>query len=149
MWIFPIAKYKATLQQVLSRKQIDTRFQHDLKALHPDKKEAVFTHMDTGEEITMSYDMIHVTPHMSAPDFLKQSPISNEDGWVDVDKDTLQHSQFSNIFALGDCSSLPTSKTGAAIRKQAPTLVENLLSVMQGNTAQHVYEGSISRDQWA
>ena len=142
--IFPVAKYKASLQKVLARKKIDTRFQHDLKELRPDKKEAVFTHLGTGEEITMAYDIIHVTPPMSAPDFLKNSPLGNEAGWVDVHKDTMQHNTYANIFALGDCSNLPTSKTGAAIRKQAPVLVENLLNVMQGQVAEKAYDGYTS-----
>ena len=142
--IFPVAKYKASLQKVLTRKKIDTRFQHDLKKLHVDKKEAVFTNLATGEDVTMAYDMIHVTPPMSAPDFLKNSPLGNEGGWVDVNKDTMQHTKYDTIFALGDCSNLPTSKTGAAIRKQAPILVDNLLNVMKGNTPTKAYDGYTS-----
>ena len=37
---------------------------------------------------------------------------------MDVDRYTLQHPKFPNVFPIGDCSGLPTSKTGAAIRKQ-------------------------------
>lgn len=53
--------------------------------------------------------------------FIKDSPIADKDGWVDVDPGTLRHKnpEFKNIFALGDCSSLPTSKTAAAITAQA------------------------------
>lgn len=52
---------------------------------------------------------------MSAPDFLKTSPLANEAGFVDVDKAHLQHVKYDNVFALGDCSSAPTSKTAAAV----------------------------------
>jgi sulfide:quinone oxidoreductase len=88
--------------------------------------------------------MIHVTPPMSAPDFIKHSPLANEAGWVDVDKDTLQHKRYPNIFSLGDASSLPTSKTGAAIRKQAPVLVKNLLAVMHATPLTAQYDGYTS-----
>ena len=142
--IFPVAKYASTLKEVIARKQIITRFQHDLKALHPEKKEAVFTHLGTGEEVTMGYDMIHVTPPMSAPDFIKKSPLAAEDGWVSVNKDTMQHTKFDNVFALGDCSNLPTSKTGAAIRKQAPVCAANLMDVLSGRTPDGVYDGYTS-----
>ena len=57
---------------------------------------------------------------MSAPDFVKKSALANAGGWLDVDKGTLRHVRFPKVFGLGDASSLPTSKTGAAIRKQAP-----------------------------
>ena len=65
------------------------------------------------------YDFIHVAPPMSAPDVLKnsKSPIVDEAGYLDVNKDYLQHKKYPNIFGIGDCSNLPTSKTVAAICK--------------------------------
>jgi sulfide:quinone oxidoreductase len=89
----------------------------------------------------MKYDMIHVTPPMSVPDFLKKSPLADSNGWVDVNKDTLQHNRYENIFGIGDCSSLPTSKTAAAIRKQASVLVNNLLSKINGEPLNDSYDG--------
>jgi sulfide:quinone oxidoreductase len=81
---------------------------------------------------------------MSAPDVVKQSPLANQAGWVDVDKNTLQHVRYANIFALGDASSLPTSKTAAAIRKQAPVLIKNLLAVMHKKSLTPGYTGYTS-----
>lgn len=59
--------------------------------------------------------MLHVTPPMSSPDVLKTSPVADSAGWVDVDKDTLQHKKYPNVFGIGDCTNLPTSKTAAAV----------------------------------
>ena len=92
-------------------------------------------------EETRSFEMLHVTPPQSAPDFIQNSPLANEGGWVDVDKHTLQHNKYPNIFSLGDASGMPNSKTGAAVRKQAPVLVDNLLAVMAGNTPKASYNG--------
>ena len=144
--IFGVQKYANTLYKVIERKGIDAQFQHELVALRPDEKVAVFEKLDTGEQVEIKYDMIHVTPRQSAPDFIKQSPLSNDTpfGWVDVDQYTLQHKRYDNIFALGDCSSLPTSKTGAAIRKQAPVLVANLTAYMQGLPMPATYNGYTS-----
>ncbi len=61
--------------------------------------------------------MIHVVPPMGPPNFIKESEISDSRGWVDISPYTLQHVQYKNIFGLGDCTNLPTSKTGAAILK--------------------------------
>jgi sulfide:quinone oxidoreductase len=139
--IFQVKRYADTLSKVAARKEIDVRFRQDLVELRPASKEAVFRHLDTGEETVQPYDMIHVTPPMSAPDFIKASPLGNADGWVDVDKATLQHIRFPNVFSLGDASSLPTSKTGAAIRKQAPVLVKNLLAARAGRDLTATYDG--------
>jgi sulfide:quinone oxidoreductase len=142
--IFSVKKYADTLEQVLKRKRIETHFKHNLIALRPDTKDAVFQNLDTKEEVVMHYDMIHVTPPQSALDVVKQSSLANKDGWVDVDKDTLQHVRFPNAFSLGDASGLPTSKTGAAIRKQAPVAARNMISVMKRLPERARYNGYTS-----
>ncbi|MGB6167070.1 MAG: hypothetical protein WBF52_05745, partial [Geitlerinemataceae cyanobacterium] len=82
---------------------------------------------------------------MSAPDFIKNSKLAVTEGaskgWVNVNKDTLQHNVYANVFSLGDASSLPTSKTAAAIRRQAPVLVENLLALMNAKSLNGSYGG--------
>ena len=142
--IFAVPRYARTLERVIERKGIETRFGHDLIAVRPGRREAVFRRYDTGDEEVIPYDMIHVTPPMSAPDFIKQSPLADAGGWVDVDRDTLLHARFANVFGLGDASNLPTSKTGAAIRKQAPVVVKNLIAVMRGEPLAARYDGYTS-----
>ncbi|HEY4047173.1 MAG TPA: FAD/NAD(P)-binding oxidoreductase [Acidobacteriaceae bacterium] len=142
--IFSVKKYTDTLNKVLKRKEIVTKFKHNLEALRPDVKEAVFRNLDTNEEVVLHYDMIHVTPPQSPCDFIKNSPLANAEGWVDVDKVKLQHVRYTNVFALGDCSSLPTSKTGAAVRKQAPVVAQNLVAVMKSQPSTAAYDGYTS-----
>lgn len=142
--LFAVEKYRKTLEAVAARKEIDTRFKHNLVEVRGAVKEAVFEHLDTKERIVIPYDLLHVTPPMSAPDVIKQSPLANEGGWVAVDKFTLQHPSFPNVFGIGDCSGLPTSKTGAAIRKQAPVVVENLLALIEGKELSAKYDGYTS-----
>lgn len=119
------------------------------------------------DRVEQKFDMIHVTPPQSAPDFIKDSPLAvpldpsvplvdeqgnpcipsslprsaNYFGWIDVDKHTLQHLRYPNIFSLGDVANLPTAKTGAAIRKQMPVVVENLFSYMNGKPLTGNYNG--------
>jgi len=143
--IFGVSHYAGPLNKVVERKGIDARYQHDLIELRPDKKEAVFKHVGNGEEATINYDMIHVTPPMSSPDFISNSPLAAEaGGWVDVHPGTMQHVRYDNVFSLGDCSSLPTSKTGAAIRKQAPALAKNLMAAINGMALPAIYDGYTS-----
>ena len=142
--IFGIAKYKAALEKLVEARDVETYYKKNLIAVRPKNKEAVFADVDGGDELTLKYEMLHVTPPQSAPDFIKQSPLSNDAGWVDVDKHTLQHTEFRNVFSLGDASSLPCSKTGAAIRKQAPVLVENLIALRKGRPLAGRYDGYAS-----
>lgn len=142
--IFAVAKYATTLNRVIERKGIDATFATELIELRPDAREAVFEPVGGGEQRVVRYDMIHVTPRQSAPDFIKTSPLAAETGWVEVDPETLRHVRYGNVFSCGDCSSLPTSKTGAAIRKQAPVLVQNLVETMRSREATAVYDGYTS-----
>jgi sulfide:quinone oxidoreductase len=147
--IFSVKEYAATLNQVIARKGIETQYRTDLVEVRPEAHEAVFHNLDTGEETVRHYDMMHVTPFMSAPAFIKDSVLAQPDGpqkdYVKVDKYTLQNPDYLNIFALGDCSALPTSKTGAAIRKQAPVLVRNLVTAILRNRSEQVrYDGYTS-----
>lgn len=142
--IFSVPKYAKTLNRVLERKRIHTLFRHDLVSIDGQKQEATFKNLDSGESKILPYDLIHVTPPMSAPDFIKHSALADQAGWVDVDRATLQHKRFPKVFALGDASNLPTSKTGAAIRKQSPVLVANLISAMRGQPLGESYDGYTS-----
>jgi NADH dehydrogenase FAD-containing subunit len=65
-------------------------------------------------------------------DFIKQSKISDANGFVDVNKETLQHKKYSNIFGIGDCTNIPTSKTAAAVAAQAHILAKNLKNFESG-----------------
>lgn len=142
--IFAVEKYRRALEKVIARQEIITSFGLDLVEIRGREKVAVFKKISDGRLIEKSYGMIHVTPPMSAPDFIRSSPLANKDGWVDVDKHTTRHVRFDRIFGLGDASSLPTSKTGAAIRKQAPVLVCHLLAALDGRVVQDSYDGYTS-----
>lgn len=142
--IFGISKYAVELQKIVDKYGVEMHYRHDLIAVDGNNKTATFKVTDNNEvtkEITKHFDMLHITPPQSAPDFIAQSPLASDKGWVDVDKYTLQHTRYKNIFSLGDASSTPNGKTGAAIRKQSPVLVQNLLSLMQGKELTAKYTG--------
>ncbi|MFN8575378.1 MAG: FAD/NAD(P)-binding oxidoreductase [Candidatus Sericytochromatia bacterium] len=139
--IFGVPKYKKSLEKVLKRKEIESHFRNELVEIIGDKKEAVFKNVDTQEETRINFDLLHVVPPMSTHEFIKKSSLVDATGFVDVNKFTLQHTKYSNIFALGDCTNLPTARTGAAIRKEAPVLVSNLLSVMESKIPSENYNG--------
>lgn len=85
--------------------------------------------------IEMPFDLLHIAPPQTAPKFVKDSVLVNESGWLDVNHHSLQHNKFPNIFGLGDVAALPTAKTGAAIRKQVPVVVDNILLLLNHKKA--------------
>lgn len=142
--IFAIDKYAQSLTQVCQSRDIAVHLCHDLVAVDQSKKEATFKFLsDTeGKKVTVPFDLLHVTPPMGPPSFIKN--IGNADGWVNVDKYTTQHVQYDNIFSLGDASSLPTSKTAAAVAAQASTTSGNLVSYLSGKSLDLKYDGYTS-----
>ena len=145
--VFGVPKYEEVLKGIIAERHINMQFHQKLVEIDGENKRAKF--IGIGEqnkdiESWVDFSMIHVTPPQSAPDFIRNSPLANTAGWVDVDRFTLQHSKYKNIFSLGDASSLPTSRTGAAIRKQAPVLVKNLMAAMQGKPLEARYNGYTS-----
>lgn len=145
--LFGVPKYEKTLLKVCERANVDFQFFVKLVEVNGTNKKARFVgfgEKNKDQEYIVDFDMIHVTPPQSAPDFIKTSLLASAAGWVDVDKYTLQHLRYPNIFSLGDSAGLPTSKTGAAIRKQSPVVVENILAVMANKPLTAKYNGYTS-----
>lgn len=139
--IFAVKKYADSLTEIIRRREIEVAFKHNLVEVLPNTREAVFENLESGELVKRHYDLIHVTPPMGPPGVVSQSPLSDKAGWLDVDKHTLRHTRFSNVFALGDVTNCPTSRTGAAIRKQTPVLISNLLSSLDKKPLSGKYNG--------
>jgi sulfide:quinone oxidoreductase len=142
--IFGVPTYAAPLREVVARKGIEARYSHVLTEVRAASKEAVFTVKKEGEELreeVISYALLHVTPPMAAPDVVAQSPLAAASGFVEVDQYSLQHVRFANVFAIGDVSGMPNSKTAAAVRGQAPVLVANLLAQLDGGQGSGSYDG--------
>lgn len=139
--IYGVPRYAHALERVIERRGIETLFRHNLVAIRPESGEAVLEQLDTGETVVLPYDLLHVAPPQSAPELIKQSPLAGPDGWLEVDKHTLRHPRFPNVFSLGDASSLPTSKTGAAVRAQSKVLVANVVAALAGEEPPARYDG--------
>lgn len=168
--IFGVKEYAETLKKVVAKNNIHVHFLSNTTAIDGDSQTIEFeskesvdnlknglstlqagcygisdTHTETGVvKVSMKFDFCHAVPPQSAPDFIKNSPLadaSNPLGYVEVNKNTMQHSRYPNIFSCGDSTNAPASKTGAAIRKQVPVVVSNLLSFMKKQKIEAQYDG--------
>jgi sulfide:quinone oxidoreductase len=162
--IFGVPDFARTLNGIIAKRNIHfKRFYNPIaidsanktvtfKFIAPSGSDCVLTKEDRlhetlkgDTEITIPYDMLHLAPPQSAPDFVKQSPFAVKEGpgagWMSVDKGTLQSTEFANVYGLGDVVNVPTAKTGAAIRKQAPVVVKHILAGLANGQASDTYEG--------
>ncbi len=131
--LFGVKDYVPALMQYVERYGADLKFNHRLTRIDGPSRMAWFTATDeAGEviEVAREFDMIHVTPPQCAPDFIADSELADDAGWVDVDQNTLRHKRYSNIWSLGDAMNAPNAKTAAAARMQAPVVANNLLQDM-------------------
>jgi sulfide:quinone oxidoreductase len=134
--IFGIKEYAETLEKQLVKYNIHTHYGANITAINGETKTIEFetkelddnlkqklasgngASLATAEntstpelkKLILNFDIAHVVPPQSAPDFIKTSPLRDENnamGYVEVDKYTLQHSRFPNVFSLGDSSGAP------------------------------------------
>ena len=157
--IFGVPEIKKTLEKVLNRYGMHFKPFHTPFKIDGEKQIAYFKYKgqaplhiadpnhlgmkDEGDNVvSIPFDMLHLAPPQAAPKFIRESSLVNEAGWVDVDAHSLQHKRFTNIFSLGDVSGLPTAKTGAAIRKQVPIVVDNVRKLIREQQADNAsYDG--------
>ncbi|HEX4881920.1 MAG TPA: FAD/NAD(P)-binding oxidoreductase [Porticoccaceae bacterium] len=144
--MFGVPFYAKALDQVVADYGIQPHFGHNLVAVDGPGKRATFE-VGTGDEkrhVELGFDLLHVVPPQSAPDFIKASPLADASGWMSVDRHSLRHTTHENVFGLGDCTTTPNSKTAAAVRAQAPVVAANLLHAMHGRGEQLRYDGYAS-----
>ena len=146
--IFGVPEVKATLEKVLHRYKVHFKPFYAPFKIDAEKQIAYFKDVAPAENnrtievdkaigeklsdgvIEIPFDMLHLAPPQAAPKFVRDSELANADGWLDVNINSLQHNKFENVFGIGDVAALPTAKTGAAIRKQVPLVVENISRLM-------------------
>jgi sulfide:quinone oxidoreductase len=146
--IFSSPKYAEALEKVAEEKGITVNYETNLIEVKPDQKEAVFEILKDGKRVdtkTFPYTMIHISPPHAPASFITNcKELVNEQGFVTVDKGTLQHTKYPNVFSLGDASDLPTSKTAAAVASQCGIIRKNLTAAMDNQPLLAQYNGYTS-----
>ncbi len=158
--VFGVKEIKATLEKVINRYGIHFKPHYAPIKIDTDKKIITFKFVSGNENqcvinedklgeklqgdaiIELPFDMLHLAPPQAAPAFIRNSDLVNDAGWMDVDIHTMQSKKYPNIFGIGDVAALPTAKTGAAIRKQVPVVVDNLMKLIEsGELGEKRYNG--------
>ena len=142
--LFHVPDYVPALMSYIQAYGIDLRLQERLVAVNGPAQEATFATVDAqgqAQTITRRFDLLHVVPPQTAPDFVRHSPLADAAGWVDVDAQTLQHKVYANVHGLGDVGNSPNSKTAAAARAQAPVVAHNVMVALGRSKGKAKYNG--------
>ncbi|MBK3871191.1 bifunctional protein tyrosine phosphatase family protein/NAD(P)/FAD-dependent oxidoreductase [Stutzerimonas frequens] len=142
--LFGVADFVPGLMAYVERYGAELSFNNRLTAVDGPARKAWFDVVDgdgQSRRVVREFDMLHLVPPQHAPEFIRQSALSTADGWFEAEHETLRHPRFGNIFSLGDVCSAPNAKTAAAVRKQAPVVAENVLSVLGGAGPRAIYDG--------
>ena len=145
--MFGVPVFAKELERVAQGYGIEVHTSSEAVEIDPAGRQVVVADNANGSKESIGYDFMHVVPPQSAPDWIKAGPLSDPDnpaGYVSVDKHTMQHTRYADVFALGDAGSTPNSKTGAAIRKQAPVVAANLVATRAGKQPTASYDGYAS-----
>ncbi|MFO7704095.1 MAG: TIGR01244 family sulfur transferase [Halopseudomonas sp.] len=142
--LFGVPAFVPPLMTYVERYHAQLNFNTTLTAVDGPARKAWFNQVDAAgntQVIEKSFDFLHAVPHQRAPEFIRQSPLANAEGWVEADHETLRHPRYGNIFSLGDVCAAPNAKTAAAVRKQAPVVAENVIAVLAGKGPRALYDG--------
>jgi sulfide:quinone oxidoreductase len=136
--VFGVPVINENVLQRWAKLGIQTQYQSQLSSIDIGGQKATFVDPGTGDKTEVPYDFIHVVPPMRAPDAIKSSPLSYQSGpmaaggWLEVDRFSLQHTRFPNVFGIGDINGTPRGKTAATVKKSAPIVAQNMIDAIQG-----------------
>ena len=134
-------KYADALLPIAKGKGIDIHFKHAIKKVDGPNRKVYFQNLEDESMVEVDFDLLHVVPTQTATKEVRESPLAAANGFVDVDKDTLQHNQFPNVFALGDVANCPTAKTASGVFSQSPVVIHNILQVENKKNPGAKYNG--------
>lgn len=149
--MFAIKEFHDAIVKQFEERDFKWNYKHNLIEVDPSCKVAIFDKIDTKqgtynkdlekcetltthEKIEVGYDFLHISPPMKVHDEITTSPLASVKSWIPVNKKTMQHIKFDNVWSLGDAASIPLGKTAASIRKQYKILSENIIAQMENKS---------------
>jgi sulfide:quinone oxidoreductase len=146
--LFSVPIVSEKVRMLYADRGIRVNHDHELIAIDPGARVATFR--SPAGPVPMKYDFINVVPPMRAPDVVRKSPLAwatgpwAGDGWAEVDRATLRHRRYREVFAVGDIAGVPKGKTAASVKWQVPVAVDHLVADIEGRQSSETYDGYTS-----
>ncbi|MBS0313058.1 MAG: NAD(P)/FAD-dependent oxidoreductase [Proteobacteria bacterium] len=149
--LFSVPIVHEKVRMLFQARGIAVNYERVLKAIDPGRRIATFSTASGVEE--QGYDFIHVIPPMRAPEVVRKSPLPwpadknkawSDEGWMEVDRATLRHVRYANVFGVGDIAGVPKGKTAASVKWQVPVAVDHIVAELAGGKSNALYNGYTS-----
>ena len=147
--VFGVPQLNQMILERWAEARVPVVFNSKMVAIDISARRATFENPQ-GERQVEDYDFIHVVPPMRAPDAVLHSPLAWQDGpmaaggWLEVDRETLRHRRYPNVFGVGDINGTPRGKTAATVKQGVPIAVNNLIDVIAGRDPSQRFNGYTS-----
>jgi sulfide:quinone oxidoreductase len=146
--LFSVPIVTEKVRMLFAERDIKVAHAHVLKGVDLGRKIALFETPEGRKE--QPYDFINVVPPMRAPAVVRNSPLRWQagpwagDGWAEVNRHTLRHVRFPEVFCVGDVAGVPKGKTAASVKWQVPVAVDHLVAAIEGRESRESYNGYTS-----
>jgi sulfide:quinone oxidoreductase len=89
------------------------------------------------------YDLLVLVPPHKGQQVVIDSGLGDPGGWLPTDKLTLNVEGYERIWALGDATNLPISKSGSTAHFEAPVIASRIASLIHGSAPKENYGGRV------
>lgn len=131
----------AAVRGMVEKQGVAYHPEHQVKEVDPEACRITFANGTTAE-----YDLLFYVPPHRAPAVAREAGLTNEAGWIPVDRHTLQ-TQFEGVFAIGDITSIPLKmgrplpKAGVFAHGQAEVVANNIAHAWTGRGKPQKFAG--------
>ncbi|HLI06402.1 MAG TPA: FAD/NAD(P)-binding oxidoreductase [Ktedonobacteraceae bacterium] len=139
--VFPIESVAEVATPLLEERDVKYTVFFNTEAV--DAEHRVISSLE-GEEI--AYDLLVLVPPHRGAKVIEDSGLGDEQAWLPTDHGTLEVKGLSHVYALGDATDLPVSKSGSAAHFEARVLAQRLIAVVRGEEPEPekaTYDGEV------
>ena len=139
--VFPIESVAEAVTPLLEERNIGYTVFFNADAVDTEKK--IISSLE-GEEIP--YDLLVLIPPHRGARVIEESGLGDAQGWISTDRNTLEVKSVPHVYALGDATDLPVSKSGSAAHFEAKIVAARLLAAIRGEEPkpdEATYDGEV------
>jgi sulfide:quinone oxidoreductase len=135
---FTIESASKLIQPIMSARGIDLETFFNVESVDPAAGVVTSLEGDKAE-----YDLLVLVPPHRGQDVIDASRMGDPGGWIPTDRHTLQVEDQERIFAIGDGTDLPISKSGSTAHFEAPVVASRIASLIRGTAPRSNYGGRV------
>jgi sulfide:quinone oxidoreductase len=135
---FTIESASALIQPIMEQRGIGLTTFFNVESVDPSAHT-----VESLEGEKQEYDLLVLVPPHEGAEVIKASYMGDVSGWLPTDRTTLQVGGYERVFALGDATDLPISKSGSTAHFEAPVIASRIASLVTGTAPTENYGGRV------